>query len=87
MGKDNNRAPDFQVPIPYISEDEKEADPFDGKPPSFKLLLDAKGKATDNLTIQVQPIFNGSTTEKSLSIRRAISRRKIPFGTTSLTRN
>jgi hypothetical protein len=62
MGKDNNRAPDFKVPIPYITEDEKEADTSDGKPPSVKLLLDATGKAIDNLTVQVQPIFHGGTT-------------------------
>jgi hypothetical protein len=63
MGKDNHRAPDFKVPIPYIPEDEKEADPSDGKPPSAKLLLDSAGKAIGNPTVQVQHIFNGSTTE------------------------
>jgi hypothetical protein len=52
MGKDNNRSPYFKVPIPYIPEDEKEADPYDGKPPSVKLLLDATGKAIDNPTVQ-----------------------------------
>jgi hypothetical protein len=62
MGKDNNRAQDSKVPIPYISEDEKEAEPSDGKPPSVKLLLDASCKAIDNPTVQVQPIFNGGTT-------------------------
>jgi hypothetical protein len=41
VGKDNSRAPYFKVPIPYIPEDEKEADPSHGKPPSVKLLLDA----------------------------------------------
>jgi hypothetical protein len=61
MGKDNHRAPYFKVHIPYITEDEKEADPSDGKPPSVKLLLDAAGKATDNPTVQVQPIFKGGT--------------------------
>jgi hypothetical protein len=35
MGKDNHRVPDFKVPIPYIPEDEKEADTSDGKPPSL----------------------------------------------------
>jgi hypothetical protein len=64
MGKDNNRAPHFKVPIPYIPEYEKEADPSDGKPPSVKLFLDAAGKAIDNPTVQVQPIFNGGTTEQ-----------------------
>jgi hypothetical protein len=63
MGKDNNRAPYFKAPTPYIPEDEKEADPSDGNPPSVKLLLYAKGKAIDNPKIQVQPIFNGGTTE------------------------
>jgi hypothetical protein len=64
MGKDNNRAPVFKVPIPYIPEDEKEADPSNGKPPSVNLLLDTKGEAIDNPTIPFQPIFNGGTTEK-----------------------
>jgi hypothetical protein len=63
MGKDKHRAPDFKVPIPYIPEDDKEADPPNDKPPSFKLFLDASGKAIDNPTVQVQPIFNGGTTE------------------------
>jgi hypothetical protein len=40
MGTDKNIAPDFKVPIPFIPEDEKEADPSYGKPPSVKLLLD-----------------------------------------------
>jgi hypothetical protein len=61
MGKDNNIAPYFKVPIPFIPEDEKEAYPSDGKPPSVKLLLDAKGESIDKPTIQVRPIFNGGT--------------------------
>jgi hypothetical protein len=64
MGKDNHKGPDFLVPIPYIPEEEKEADPGDGKPPSIKLLLDSEGKKIDNPTVQVQPIFNGGTTEQ-----------------------
>jgi hypothetical protein len=56
MGKDNHIVPDFKVPIPYIPEDEKEADPSDGKLPSVKVLLDSAGKTIDNLTVQVQPI-------------------------------
>jgi hypothetical protein len=94
MGKYNNIAPYFKVPIPYIPKDDKEADPSDGKPPSVKPLLDSKGKAIDNLIIQVQPIFNGGATEQffkwfqsQLSIRRAISRRAFLFGATRLTRN
>jgi hypothetical protein len=63
MGKYNHKVPDFKVPIPYIPEDEKEKDPSDGKPPSVKLLLDSEGKKIDNPTVQVQPIFNGGTTE------------------------
>jgi hypothetical protein len=59
MGKDKNKGPDFMVPIPYVPEDENEADPSDGKPPSVKLLLDSHGKKIDNPTVQVQPIFNG----------------------------
>jgi hypothetical protein len=53
MGKDSNRAPYFMVPIPYIPEDEKEADPSDGKPPPVNLVLDASGKAIDNHMVQV----------------------------------
>jgi hypothetical protein len=64
MGKDNHRVPYFKVPITYIPEDEKEADPSDGKPPSVKLLLDQAGKKIDNPTVQVQPVFNGGTTEQ-----------------------
>jgi hypothetical protein len=64
MGKDKNRAPYFKVPIPCIPEYEKEADQSDGKTPSVKLLLDAVGKAIDNPTVQVQPIFNGGTMEQ-----------------------
>jgi hypothetical protein len=64
MGKYKHKGPDFLVPIPYVPEDEKEADPSDGKPPSVKLLLDSHGKKIDNPTVQVQPIFNGGTTEQ-----------------------
>jgi hypothetical protein len=64
MGKKNHKEPDFLVPIPYIPEEEKEADPRDGKPPSIELLLDSDGKKIDNPTVQVQPIFNGGTTEQ-----------------------
>jgi hypothetical protein len=64
MRKDNNIAPDFKVPIPYIPKHEKEADPSDGNPPSVKLLLDATGQAIDNPIIQVQPIFNGGITDQ-----------------------
>jgi hypothetical protein len=63
MGKDNHKGPDFLVPIPYIPEEGKEADPSDGKPPSIKLLLYSDGKKIDNPTVQVQPIFNGGTTD------------------------
>jgi hypothetical protein len=44
MGKDNHKVPDFMVHIPYVPEDEKEADPYDGKPPSVKLLLNSEGE-------------------------------------------
>jgi hypothetical protein len=64
MGKDNNKGTNFLVPIPYIPEEEEEADPSHGKPPSIKLLLDSDGKKIDNPTVQVQPIFNGGTTEQ-----------------------
>jgi hypothetical protein len=63
MGKDNHIGPNFLVPIPYVPEDEKESDPSDGKPPSVKVLLDSEGNTIDNPTVQVQPIFNGGTTE------------------------
>jgi hypothetical protein len=52
------------VPIQYVPEDEKEAHPSDGKPPSVKLLLNSEGKKIDNPTVQVQPIFNGGTKEQ-----------------------
>jgi hypothetical protein len=64
MGKDNHKGPDLLVPIIYVPEDEKEADPSDGRPPSVKLLLDSEGNKIDNPTVQVQHIFNGVTTEQ-----------------------
>jgi hypothetical protein len=64
MGKDNHKGPDFLVPIPFVPEDEKEAGSSEDKPPSVKLLLDSEGKKMDNPTVQVQPIFNGGTTEQ-----------------------
>jgi hypothetical protein len=64
MGKDKNKWPDSLVPIPYVPEHEKEADPSNDKPPSVKLLLNAEGKKIDNPTVQVQPIFNRGTTEQ-----------------------
>jgi hypothetical protein len=48
-------------------------DASDGKPPSVKLLLDAKGDTIDNPTIQVQPIFNGSNTEKFFKWYKGLS--------------
>jgi hypothetical protein len=63
MGKDNHKGPDFLVPIPYVPEDDKEADPSDCKPSSVKLLLGSEGKKIDNPTVQIQPIFNWGTTE------------------------
>jgi hypothetical protein len=59
MGKDNHRVPDLKVPLPYIPEDEKEADPSDGKPPSVKLLLDSEGKTIDKPTLEVQTLVTG----------------------------
>jgi hypothetical protein len=73
MGKDNKRSPYFKAPIPYIPEDEKEAYPYDGKPPSVKLLLDAAGKEIDNPTVQVQPIANGGTTEQFFKWLQSLS--------------
>jgi hypothetical protein len=64
MWRENHRAPYVKVPIPYIPEDEKEADLSDGNPPSVKLLIDAAGKAFGNPTVQAQHIFNGGTMEQ-----------------------
>jgi hypothetical protein len=61
MGKDYNNTPYFKVPIPYIPEDDKQADPTYGKPPSVKLLLDAADKEIYNPIVLVQPIFKGGT--------------------------
>jgi hypothetical protein len=61
MGKDNNRAPDFKIRIPYIPEDEKEVNPSYEKLPSVKLFIDATWNAIDNPTIQVQPILYWGT--------------------------
>jgi hypothetical protein len=71
MGKDNHKVQDFKVPINDIPKDEKEADPSDGKPPSVKLLLVSEGKKLDSPTVQVQPIFNGGTTDFFSSGSRA----------------
>jgi hypothetical protein len=73
MGKDKNKAPDFKVSIPYIPEVNKEVDQSDGKPPSVKLLLDAKGEAIDNPTIHVQPIFSGGTTKQCFKWYNSLS--------------
>jgi hypothetical protein len=95
MGKYNSRAPDYKVPIPYIPEDEKEADPSGGKTPSVKLLLYAADKVIDNPTVQVQPICNGGTTEQFFKWFQSLSSllegqsvgENFTFGATSLTRN
>jgi hypothetical protein len=73
MGKYNHKGPDFLVPIPYVPEDEKGADPSDGKPPSVKLLLDSEGKKIDNPTVQVQPTFNEGTTEQFFKWLQSLS--------------
>jgi hypothetical protein len=46
---------------------------LDGKPPSLKLILYAIGDATDNPTVQVQPIFNGGTTEQFFKLYNSLS--------------
>jgi hypothetical protein len=51
MGKDKHKGPYFLLPILYFPEEEKEAYPSDGKPPSVKLLLDSQGKKIDNPTV------------------------------------
>jgi hypothetical protein len=63
MGKYNHKRMDLLVHLTYVPEDEKEVDTSDGKPPSVKLLLDLEGNKIGNPTVQVQPIFNGGTTE------------------------
>jgi hypothetical protein len=73
MGKDNHKGPDFLAPVPYIPEEEEEADPSDGKPPSIKLLLDSDGKKINNPKVQVQPIFNGGTTEQFFKWSQSLS--------------
>jgi hypothetical protein len=73
MGKYNHKVTDLLVPIPYVLEYEKEADPSDGKPPSVKLLLDSECKKIDNPTVQVQPIFNRGTTEHFLKWFQSLS--------------
>jgi hypothetical protein len=73
MGKYNHKGLDFLVPIPYAPENEKEADPSDSKPTSVKLLLDSEGKKIDNPTVQVQPIFNGGTTEQFVKWLQSLS--------------
>jgi hypothetical protein len=73
MGKDKHKGPYFLVPIPYVPEEEKEADPSDGKPPSVKLLLDSQGQKIDNPIVQVQPIFNGGTTEQLFTWFQSLS--------------
>jgi hypothetical protein len=42
-------------------------------PTSVKLLLDATGKAIDIPKIQVQPIFNGGTTEQFFNWFQSLS--------------
>jgi hypothetical protein len=44
MGKDKHKGPNFLVPIPYVPEEEKEADPSEGKPPLVKLLPHSQGQ-------------------------------------------
>jgi hypothetical protein len=73
VGKDKHKGPDFMVPIPSVPEKEKESDPSNGNPPSVKLLLDSQGNKIDDPTVQVQPIFNGGTTEQFLSSFRALA--------------
>jgi hypothetical protein len=43
MGKDNIKAPDFNVPVPFIQKEKKEAVELDGKLPSVKHTLDVEG--------------------------------------------
>jgi hypothetical protein len=61
--KDKNRAPDFKAPYLIFLKMRKKLILM-MKASSVKLLLNATGKAIDNPTIQVQPIFDEGTTEQ-----------------------
>jgi hypothetical protein len=62
MGESNY--PYYKVPIPFIPETEK--DPYEGenKGVSMKLTLDINGAFIENLTTQVQPVYNQGTVEQ-----------------------
>jgi hypothetical protein len=62
MGKSNH--PDYKVPLPFIPEAEKDLDEGDKKGVSMKLTLYIDGAFIDNLTIQVQPVYNQGTVEQ-----------------------
>jgi hypothetical protein len=55
MGKSNY--PDYKVPVPFMTETEKDPDEGDKK----GVLLDINGKFIDNPTTQVQPMYNQGT--------------------------
>jgi hypothetical protein len=62
MGESNY--PDYMVPIPFITEAEKDRDEGDKKGVSTKLTLDINGAFIDNRTTQVQPVYNQGTVEQ-----------------------
>jgi hypothetical protein len=62
MGKSNH--PDYKVPIPFITETEKDPDEGDKKGVSMKLTLDINGEFINNPMTQVQPVYNQGTVEQ-----------------------
>jgi hypothetical protein len=62
MGKSNY--PDYKVPVPFITETEKDPDKGDKKGFPMKLTLDINGKFIDNPTTQVHPVYNQGTVKK-----------------------
>jgi hypothetical protein len=62
MGESNY--PYHKVTIPFIPETEKDQDEGDKKGVSMKLTLDTNGDFMDNLTTQVQPVYNQGTVKQ-----------------------
>jgi hypothetical protein len=73
MGKGNH--PNYNVPVPFIPEMEKDPDEGAKKVVPMKLTLDINGEFIDNLATQVQPMYNQGNVEqyfKSLKILNLI---------------
>jgi hypothetical protein len=71
MGKSNY--PDYKVPVPFIPEAEKGPDEGDKKGVSMKLTLDINGAFIENLTTQVQPVYNQGTVEQYLKWLKSLN--------------